>query len=126
MAHSLVNAAIGAALASPGVGKRRGIRVGAVIAYGKHPIAAGFNSYKTHPFVARHCKWPYLHAEVAAVLAAGLDRCRGSVLVSARVLRNGSLANSKPCDDCLRIIRMAGIKTVIYTSDNGNTERLKP
>ncbi len=114
-------AAIGAAFSSPGVGKRRGTRVGAAISKGKRVLGTGFNSYKTHPFMLKCGTYPFMHAEVAAILAVGLDRTPGTVLSVARVTRSGFTAMARPCPACTEAIRRAGISKVYFTTDTKDT-----
>lgn len=125
MHPSLLHAARGAALSGPGVGRKAAYKMGAVLAYGKHPISTGYNSYKTHPYVARHCEYPYLHAEMAAILAAGLDNCQGSVLACVRLRKDGTYGMARPCANCLNMIRAVKIKKVFYTTNQQTVEVLR-
>lgn len=58
------------------------------------------------------------HAEERAIRNAQAlvgEDLSGMVLYVARSYKNGKPAMSKPCDNCDRLIREAGIKKVIYT-----------
>lgn len=80
----------------------------------------GWNSYKTHPFQARHGQDEHKvhqHAEIAAI-KKGLNRrvrFEDYTLYVARVLADGTEANSKPCPGCMAAIIRYGIKKVIHT-----------
>lgn len=90
---------------------RRSKRHGAVIAKGSRVLSIGINSKKTHP----RSKKPghTIHAELSALVAAG-SSVKGATLYSARVMRNGKLANSKPCDFCSTLLHEAGIRKIVY------------
>jgi hypothetical protein len=55
--------------------------------------------------------FPTAHAEHRCVKKMDV----GGVVYVARVLRDGSLAMSKPCPDCERSLRGRGIKKVYYS-----------
>lgn len=86
-------------------------------------ISIGYNSYvKTHPIQARFsqkAKEPekiYLHAEIAAIIAA-----KGKPIHTIKVERydrQGKPLNSCPCSICQLAIEKAGIKYVLYTTNN--------
>lgn len=116
-----IEAAIAAAHCSAGVGGKNGnFRIGAALYDGKRLIVAKCNSYKTTPRALRWYKYPHLHAEFAVILHAGLDNCQGLTLTVARIKRDGSLGNAKPCQECQDLINHVGIKEIIYTTDSGN------
>lgn len=118
-----IAAASAVAKAGPGVGKNR-YRHGAVIVDGSKVLATGFNQLKTHRKLASFTKHPYLHAETAAILRAGLDACEGSDLYVVRIDRRGHLAESCPCETCQAVINEAGLRHVYYTNDSGNVSCL--
>jgi len=57
------------------------------------------------------------HAEHAAIKSSGATD--GATIYVGRVTKGGAFAESKPCEKCLRLIFMAGIKRVVYTVDGG-------
>ena len=67
-----------------------------------------------------------VHAEMNAIIQAGQDTCKGSTLYLA-----GFEASGEPikgiccCDMCKRVIRNAGIRSVVYL-DNGSEVRYEP
>lgn len=57
----------------------------------------------------------HIHAEFAALIAAG-SRATGAQVYVARVLADGSPANSKPCKKCERLIERMGVSQVVWTT----------
>ena len=56
-------------------------------------------------------KSPYSHAEVRVCRKLN----KGSTVYVARVLKNGAVANSKPCRTCMSMMRAKGISVVTYS-----------
>jgi pyrimidine deaminase RibD-like protein len=56
----------------------------------------------------------HLHAEVAALLAAG-PLANGSTLYVARISASGKPAESKPCKKCDSFIEKYGVTRVVWT-----------
>lgn len=56
----------------------------------------------------------HIHAETAAVLAAG-KRARRAVLYVARVAADGGPAESRPCKRCEGYLERVGISQVVWT-----------
>lgn len=77
------------------------------------------NTYKTHPIAARYNGWGHLHAEIHAAIAGGLDDYDGYSLIVIRVHKDGSLACSRPCDDCRRFMEDVGFESVVYCDEEG-------
>lgn len=96
-------------------------RVGAIIAQRKAIIAMGTNNKKSHPLQAKFSSRPHLqawmHAEVHALSLGRAGDLEGADAYVARVLADGSPANSRPCSGCSRALRHFGIKRVFYCSD---------
>lgn len=80
-------------------------------------ISRGHNEKKTHAKMRKNFGFKYLHAECAALLKS---KDRGDTLLVVRVLKNGSLACSKPCSKCMVYIREHGIKELFYIDWDGN------
>lgn len=107
-----------AALATQGI-KR--YKLGAVLYDRKGRIInAKGNQRKTHPKLLRYSDHPFLHAESHCILAHGLDNCEGLDLFVCRIGRSGSFRLAKPCDSCSRLIQDVGLRSVWYTTDEGN------
>lgn len=88
----------------------------------KHKVVAyGLNSLKTRASVLKHngnfhdrtCT----HAEVDALRK--VKDASGLTLYVASLGRGGVVKNSKPCEDCQRLIDRSGLKRIIYTNGDG-------
>lgn len=91
---------------------------GAVVVKGGRVLSVGVNSqrndrdvYSTLPDGARQ-----VHAEYAALRALGGD-ARGATVYVARVNNFGEARMSMPCSRCQTLLRLAGVKRVVYTVD---------
>lgn len=97
-------------------------RHGAVIVKGGSVVSFGINRHKNNPAIfgddVVSLRQSSLHAEVAAIKAAGRADLSGSVIYVARVSRSGDQVMSKPCDLCQKALVEAGIKKVFYTIDS--------
>jgi deoxycytidylate deaminase len=113
--NKFIEAARAVALLSPGVGANNNFRLGCVLVNKNMVVSSGFNSYKTHPALYYLTKYPYLHAEQAAILKRGLDNCKGLDMYVVRILKDGTLATSKPCKVCASMIKDVGIRRVVWT-----------
>jgi hypothetical protein len=67
----------------------------------------------------------YTHAEVAAVNALWPSERRGTRVLSVRLRRNGTVGIARPCVDCQRYLRTQGVKSVDYTNQDGEIERMR-
>lgn len=94
-------------------------RLGAVVARRGKILGVGSNTRKTHPL--SRATYQTTHAEVAAI-ASAKDSLQGATLYVVRILRDGSVAMSKPCPGCQALAESVGIKTIIYTTDCGMLE----
>ena len=117
MKERFTTAAHAIAMAGNGVGTRGNFRLGAILVYRNSIVSIGMNSYKTHPLMAARTSWPFLHAEQNAIIRAGLDNCEGLDLYIARVLKNNTLAMSKPCKVCIKLIKDVGIRNIYYSTN---------
>lgn len=94
---------------------------GAVVVKGGRIMGTGFNKDRNHPRVVspEHIKTDCsYHAEEVAIKESG-DNVRGARIYVARVNRHGQDRDSEPCSRCLTLIKKAGIKKIIYTSEKG-------
>ena len=92
------------------------------IVYKGRIIAIGRNKIKSHPFQKRFSANPnkiYLHSEVECIHKSlkkiTVEQLKKSTLYVIRLMADGSLGNSKPCDGCNRCIATFGIKNVIHS-----------
>ncbi len=120
----LIDKCTGVALASPGIGKNRKIKLGAIIYDGPTILSAAHNCYKTHPYLARYTGFPCLHAESNSILRLGLDNCCDKFLLVLRVLNDGSLTMAKPCHVCYTIAKEVEIKNIYYSDWKGSIQCL--
>lgn len=88
-----------------------------------HVISKGVNSYtKTHPMQAEYAEKSgrdnkiYLHAEIAALVRA---KKKPYAIYVARKFKNEEFALAKPCPVCRLALKEAGIKKIVYTTDEG-------
>lgn len=92
-------------------------RHGAVIAHGSRVLAVGVNTHRADPLNVTDPKtdsaW---HAEISALrsLRTTVDPSRLSLYV-ARVLKDGTPANSRPCAGCQAVLDYLGITDIHWT-----------
>ncbi len=95
----------------------------AVIAVNGKPISVGINKPNcTHPkqddahYPGQHAT--STHAELSAILGVPREQLERSSIYVARRLRSSCKPGlAKPCSTCARLIKEAGIKRVIYTTN---------
>src|SRR3990172_5162273 len=91
------------------------VQVGAVIC-NKKPVGMASNYKKTHPIHAN----PYIsirssvHAECRAIMSCK-GNLKGSTIYVYRELKDGSPGLARPCNYCLTVMRMYGIKKMIFS-----------
>lgn len=93
-------------------------RHGAVVVRGGSVLSVGVNRYRTdkdYNFIPPG-DISY-HAEEAALRALG-GSAKGGTIYVARLSAGSKPAMSKPCDNCMKLIKDAGIKKIVYTIDS--------
>lgn len=127
ISERLCDIAKGIALASHGVGPKLTFKVGAIIFDRRSRVAAScFNSYKTHPGLSKHYRYPCTHAEAGVILKAKRkysDLSQFSLLV-VRVNKLGRLTMAKPCNECSVYIQTNGLHNVYYSNWHGEIENV--
>lgn len=99
-------------------------RVGAALFLGSRLISIGWNQKKSHPEqMASPFNWQ--HAELNCLLGTSKRDLTKSVMYVARVTPGGHLRISKPCADCQRILRAAGVRHVYYINRESNRDYMK-
>jgi len=88
-------------------------RLGAVYSVGSTIVAWGMNEPRPYGNPPTS-----VHAEVATLRQVKF-KPKGGDLYVARVLADGSLSMSRPCDNCLKVIREHQIETIHYTNEQG-------
>lgn len=92
------------------------VQIGAVIVKKNHPISVGFNTCKTHPVFSnpeitdRSC----VHAEIKALITADFNVENCDIYVY-REYKFGVPALARPCENCIKHLRDAGIKRMYYS-----------
>lgn len=85
---------------------------------GNRLLSIGWNQSKTHP--TQHSIFRWQHAELSALIGTRkLDLARATLYV-ARVTKQGFVRISRPCDDCQRVLRAAGVRHVMYVGRDGS------
>lgn len=98
-------------------------RLGAVVVRGNEIIGVGFNKRKTHPL--SETRFNNIHAELSAVLNAGLEDLQGCSIFVYRETRQGQPAMARPCVHCLKLLKQLSVSKIYYTIENGfSHERL--
>ena len=127
---------IGRALAESAKSTFGRVKIGAAVMDDRGWICGyGYNQRRTHPRqyaankrVGKQIEQPCIHAEIDALLVAqscptvALGFARLETIYVARLDRNGRLANCRPCAACHSEIVRAGIKRVVFTTENGIEE----
>jgi len=93
-------------------------RLACIITYKNKLISKGINNMtKTHPMSTVHSNT--LHAEISAIskVSSNLSGCTAYIY---RELNNGDRALAKPCSHCMKKLKLAGIKKICYTCNNGS------
>lgn len=117
------------ALKEAGNSKFPNFKLGAVLVKSGSVISKGHNQI-------RHCQfpstghWPHsLHAEVDAIRKAITsyepNQLSKHELYVAKLAKSGRGTVSKPCNDCMDVIRYFGIKTIHYFDKNDNYRTMK-
>lgn len=95
-------------------------KMACVIAKGNKIISLGFNQKKTHP--KSIASYNMIHAEIAALLGIDFNKTKGCTAYVYRENWNGCGAMAKPCIGCETALRMAGIKRIVYSTNNNFEE----
>ena len=84
-------------------------------------ISTGNNwLHRTHPLLRKYHQYKTLHAEVDAILCRRYKRHYSQLnLLIFREHRDGTPALAKPCEMCIKIMKLYRIHRVYYTTDNG-------
>lgn len=94
---------------------------GAVIVKGGSVLAVGANKWRNKTLNPENIEGynPYLtyHAEVDAISRSSSD-LTGATIYIARIGKDGEQKFSRPCMRCLKAIKTAGIKKIIYTTES--------
>lgn len=100
-------------------------RVGAVIVKGGRVLGSGSNRIGFTKYI--HRSYPEsVHAEQQALLSSIRQRklhdLEGATIFVSRINRCGMPKYSRPCPDCHTLLTNAGLKKVVYTTNEGLDE----
>jgi deoxycytidylate deaminase len=92
------------------------IKVGAVLVKNSHPIATGYNKIRYDR------EWgnvwnKSIHAECHVMKLSKRDYIRGCTIYVYREKADGSIGLARPCLDCLKKLRIFGVKEIVYSID---------
>lgn len=97
-------------------------KLGAVIVKKGRVLSVGYNKpHKTHP--KSNTRFKTIHAEFDAILGCNPEDLKGATLYVVRKAKSGPNM-AKPCDCCMELIEMVGIKRVVYSTHDGYEELL--
>ncbi len=102
-------------------------KMGAAIYYKNKFLSAGHNLVaKTHPIMVQLNSKKTTHAELAAILKIRHKQdLNGTTIAVYRANKQGELALARPCPVCRELLRLHGVKWIVYTTPHGYTkERL--
>jgi deoxycytidylate deaminase len=101
----------------------RNYQVGCAVFLKGKLIALGTNNDKTHPEQFRFGRSVSSHAEFLAIKKLkNKNLLNGATLVVCRKLKDGSLAQSRPCELCMPLLLASGVKRVVYSTAEGYKE----
>jgi len=93
-------------------------KLSAGIIIGKHLVPNSISCNSTRTLIQGELA-NSKHAEHGAILYLRNRKIRNNIkLIVIRVDSNNNLSNSTPCENCIRRIKNAGIKKVIYVNEN--------
>lgn len=91
---------------------------GAVIVRGGSVLAIGYNKWRqanvVYPIKKNERNNFSVHAEVDAL--SRVKDAHGAIVYVARINKQGKEMFSRPCNECHKSLRKAGVKKVIFTS----------
>lgn len=111
----------------PGVPRHRCEHVASILSNQGLPLNKAVNMLKTHPWLTKYTKHPFLHAESHAILKHGINNCEGLDLVVLRFSKDHEIKDkqifkltmSYPCSACWSMIKDVGIRRVFYSDWDG-------
>lgn len=85
---------------------------GCVVVSNGRVVAAATNKKIGDPYT--HWRRSYVHAEAAAIIAAG-TKANGATVYVARISSDGTVTLSKPCKRCDGYMERFGVSRVVWT-----------
>jgi deoxycytidylate deaminase len=92
---------------------------GAVVVRGGRVLSVGINRYRSrHTTVSESTEYdPNISTHAEADALSRVPDPRGATIYVARVDKQGRPRFSRPCENCTNLLEEAGVKRVIYTTD---------
>ena len=91
----------------------------------KKPVTIAINdTTKTHPAISKINPLKRTHAEFRCINKTPKDKLKNAILTVAR-WDGEQFRLAKPCDMCMSYIIAAGIKRVIYSTNDNNFAEIK-
>lgn len=99
-------------------------QLGAVLTRGSTFLSSAPNKFRNPPWI------DHLHATRHAemeVVRKSLNGTRGTTIYVARRDKDGLARMARPCHRCMKALYLAGVREVVYTTDDGSyrVERVK-
>ena len=100
-------------------------QLGAVLTRNSRALSSAPNRFRNFPWIS-HVHATY-HAEQAALRKGLLNSARGTTMYVASVAKDGTTRMARPCTKCMKALYLAGVREVVYTTDDGSykIERVK-
>jgi deoxycytidylate deaminase len=108
---------------------------GAILTKGSKILAKGYNKSRSkfmnvlHTCI--HAEIDVLHTYITTILHKSINLKKKNIIIPelskctlwvGRILKDGSLAYSKPCYHCINYLRKVGIKKIGYSTKNGTIQ----
>lgn len=93
-------------------------QLGAVLTRNSRTLSSAPNKFRNHPWIS-HLHATY-HAEAAALRKGLLNSARGTTMYVARVDQQGQARMARPCHRCMKTMYEAGVREVVYTTNDGS------
>ena len=104
---------------------RTGLCMGAALFHGSRLLSIGANRWHTHPASNNEDFTRSLHAEhVALIKRWHYDIPSRMTLYVARKREDGTIGNSKPCTNCVRLCKLAGVRRVWFYDQEGQPKEV--
>ena len=92
-------------------------QLGAVMTRGSKFLSSAPNKFRNHPWINHlHAT---RHAEMEAIRKC-LNGTRGATIYVARADKDGLPRMARPCSRCMKELYLAGVREVVYTTDDGS------
>lgn len=93
-------------------------KLGSCVIKSGRVMSLGFNKYWQSNALAREFfKFETVHAEMDSLVKMTREAIRGVTLYVARIRKDGSYGNSKPCPRCQNALRTLGVRKIVYSID---------